>query len=165
MDRPVRSLWIICGAALAGLCVSSLSASAEPRTAVNSLAEASIDKLRGDWNFSTDFYRSGYCQMSGRLTVFSPKSETPSAACSLTAVEVCGEERSVVEQSCEISLEDDAAVIESEIEQFIERKSNSLGYLPDNFSLSNISSDEMSGALKSAVSARVIFRRAEGAIS
>ena len=120
--------------------------------------------LRGNWSFSTDYYRSGLCQMSGNLHVFE-QTKPDLAACVLTAVEVCGGERSVVEQSCEMSFIDGQVEIVSTIEQFIERKPSSLGYLPDNFLLDEVNADEMSGELESAVSSNAVFRRQEGGIS
>lgn len=164
MEKPVRTVWTSLTAVLAGFFMSAPSVAQSP-IEINATAPATLTELIGEWGFSTQNYRSGLCQMSGNLIVFPGREDETSAACSMTAVEICGTERSVVEQSCQISLEGNGAVIVSEIEQFIERKPNSLGYLPDNFILSEVSPSEMSGTLQSAVSASVIFRRVEGAIS
>lgn len=164
MEKPVRTVCTSLGAVLAGFFLTAPMLAQSPMK-INATAPVTITELSGEWGFTTENYRSGLCQMSGNLSVFPDREGDTSAACSLTAVEICGTERSVVEQSCQISLEGNGAVIVSEIEQFIERKPNSLGYLPDDFTLTEISSSEMSGALQSAVSASVIFRRVEGAIS
>lgn len=164
MTKPIRSVLHACSAVMVGFSFG-LSAWAEMPEFVNATDQASLMDLRGEWGFATETYRSGLCQMSGSLTVFASRPNATDASCSLTAIEVCGNERSVVEQSCQISVDDEGALIESKIEQFIERKPNSLGYLPDNFTLTSVNSSEMAGALQSAVSAQVIFRRVEGAIS
>ena len=124
-----------------------------------------ISSLGGGWNFSTDVYRSGFCKMTGNLVVFPEEQPSETASCQLTAVEECGDERSVVQQSCSLTLTSGTVVIESEIEQFIERKPSSMGYLPDNFILTEVSAVEMTGALDSAVSSFVVFRRQYGGIS
>ncbi|MAK60674.1 MAG: hypothetical protein CMK09_06820 [Ponticaulis sp.] len=132
---------------------------------ISASERVTISTLGGSWSFETDPYRSGFCQMTGNLTVFPEDELSGTATCQLTAVEVCGQERSVVQQSCTMVLSEGNAVIESAIEQFIERKPSSVGYLPDNFTLNELASDEMSGELDSAVSSFVVFRRPEGGIS
>lgn len=128
------------------------------------VAKISIGDLYGDWSFSTDFYRAGTCQMTGSMMVFRSEEDNV-AECVLTATEVCGDERSVVEQTCELIHSGGTAYIDSQIENFIERKPNSLGYLPDNFFLHELAADEMNGQLESAVITSVVFRRSTGSIS
>ena len=148
---------------LAGILASPPTVAAEP--AMNTSSELSSDIL-GSWAFSTDDYAYGYCQMTGTMTVFPSRDRDDVFDCELTAVEVCGGARSVVAQTCEIRAEGDQYLVESEIEQFIERMPDVIGeYLPDHFVLTDVSADEMIGQLLSASTAPVRFVRNEGNIS
>ncbi|MAP94996.1 MAG: hypothetical protein CMK07_08610 [Ponticaulis sp.] len=152
-------------AALGSLGLAGFSASASSELSGQENAGAEIDQVLGDWTFSTKTYRNGTCSMSGSLFVFDNNAAQSSAQCQLTAVEVCGQERSIVEQTCTLELNEGGAVVSSEIVQFLERKPSSVGYLPDNFDLYSLTSDKMTGELDSAVSSEVEFRRREGSIS
>lgn len=122
--------------------------------------------LQGEWGFQTEDYSFGRCQMSGSLSVFLPKSETSEILpCALSAVEICDNERSVAEQACQIRLEGDTLLIESQVLNMLEVKSWSTGYAPDNFSLDDVTAVKMTGRLVSAVTAPVVFYRLNGGIS
>lgn len=122
--------------------------------------------VQGEWTFETELYRSERCKMSGSLSVFAPRGDTEnSLPCALNAVEVCGEDRSIVEQMCTISFIDGTVFIESEIMNLLEEKPWSAGYAPDNFKLDEVTPVKMSGSLVSAVTAPVVFERKEGGIS
>ena len=86
--------------------------------------------------------------------------------CELTAVEVCSMwGRSVVLQTCQARRFGNQVSIRSEIEQMLEKKFEGLFYVPDNFSLTVQSPNLMYGALVSAATAPVQFRRSEEGIS
>ena len=117
----------------------------------------------GGWSFQTSPYRDGACAMNGimRLT---PHEEDGRYQCELTAVEECATfGRSVVVQSCDARRFGNQVSVRSKIEQMLESKFESdsqlINYVPDNFALTIQNSERMFGALISAVSAPVEFRR------
>lgn len=119
----------------------------------------------GSWTFQTKPYREGACLMTGTMNL-SSHPEQGLYNCELTAVEVCSMwGRSVVLQSCQARRFGNQVSIRSEIEQMLEKKFEGLFYVPDNFSLTVQSSDLMYGALVSAATAPVQFRRAKEGIS
>jgi hypothetical protein len=119
----------------------------------------------GTWTFQTKPYRDGACIMTGTMHL----RDHPDAglyACELTAVEVCSMwGRSVVLQRCEARRFGDQVSVRSEISQFLEKKAEGLLYVPDNFTLTIQDESRMWGALVSAATAPVEFRRAEEGIS
>ncbi|MBA4227879.1 MAG: hypothetical protein C0456_14720 [Hyphomonas sp.] len=119
----------------------------------------------GSWSFQTSPYRSGQCVMSGTMRL-SPHPDEGRYTCELTAVEMCSMwGRSVVRQSCEARRFGDQVSIRSTIEEMLETKFEGLLYVPDNFTLTIQSHERMFGALVSAVTAPVEFRRANDGIS
>ena len=133
------------------------------------LANSGKDKdpsdVLGSWSFQTSPYRSGQCVMSGTMRL-SPHPDEGRYACELTAVEMCSMwGRSVVRQSCEARRFGDQVSIRSTIEEMLESKLEGLVYVPDNFTLTIQSQERMFGALVSAVTAPVEFRRANDGIS
>jgi len=73
--------------------------------------------------------------------------------------------RSVVRQSCEARRFGNQVSVRSTIEEMIETKAPDMLYVPDNFTLTIQSHERMFGALVSAVTAPVEFRRANDGIS
>ena len=128
-------------------------------------SDLSIRKVLGDWSFSSDTYRMNYCQMTGNLTIFPDRENPDHGDCNLTAVEVCGTERSIVEQTCSVDFSSNGLRITSKIANYIEEKPSSVGYVADNFELTDVHNDEMNGNLISAVTTHVKFRRSTGGIS
>ena len=133
------------------------------------LANSGKDKdpsdVLGSWSFQTSPYRSGQCVMSGTMRL-SPHPDEGLYECELTAVEMCSMwGRSVVRQSCEARRFGDQVSIRSTIEEMLESKLEGLLYVPDNFTLTIQSQERMFGALVSAVTAPVEFRRANDGIS
>lgn len=123
----------------------------------------------GAWTFQTKPYRNGTCGMTGMMRL-SPHEEEGVYACELTAVEVCSLwGRSVVVQSCEARRFGNQVSVRSKIEQMLERKfdtdDEAFSYVPDNFALTIQSAQRMYGALVSAVSAPVEFRRMPEGVS
>ena len=119
----------------------------------------------GSWSFQTKPYRSGQCIMTGTMRL-SPDPEENIYGCELTAVEVCSMwGRSVVLQSCSARRFGNQVSIRSEISQMLEQKEQGLIYVPDNFSLTIQDHSRMFGALVSAATAAVEFRRSEEGIS
>ena len=156
--------WMIAG--LAAIMFAASPANADPRMDVTTLSEdESLADLSGDWSFTTDRYRSGQCVMTGSLYVYAPTTDDTGYQCTLTSVETCGAERSIVEQTCTMSSVRGGLLIASQIQSFIQEKPSSIGYLPDNFILTDVTADEMSGELRSAVTSPVLFVRTEGTIS
>lgn len=127
--------------------------------------EANGNDILGSWSFQTNPYRSGQCVMTGTMRV-APHEEEGRYNCEITAVEMCSMwGRSVVRQSCEIRRFGDQVSIRSSIEEMLETKFEGLVYVPDNFTLTVRSADHMFGALVSAVTAPVQFRRTRDGIS
>lgn len=121
--------------------------------------------LLGSWTFQTKPYREGQCLMTGTMRLSSDPSEGL-YACELTAVEVCSMwGRSVVLQTCAARRFGDQVSVRSTISQMLEQKLEGMIYVPDNFSLTVQDSSRMFGALVSAATAPVEFRRSEEGIS
>ncbi len=119
----------------------------------------------GSWTFQTQPYRSGQCIMSGTMRL----SDHPDEGlydCELTAVEVCSMwGKSVVLQTCSARRFGNQVSIRSQITEYLEKKAEGLIYVPDNFSLTIQDPSRMFGALISAATAPVEFRRSEEGIS
>lgn len=119
----------------------------------------------GSWTFQTQPYREGQCLMTGTMRLTSDPEEGI-YACELTAVEVCSMwGRSVVLQTCSARRFGNQVSVRSEISQMLEQKTEGLFYVPDNFSLTIQDPSRMYGALVSAATAPVEFRRSEEGIS
>lgn len=150
------------GRTLAVLAMACLMAS--PSFAKSGKDQDPSDVL-GSWSFQTSPYRSGQCVMSGTMRL-TPHPDEGRYECELTAVEMCSMwGRSVVRQSCEARRFGDQVSIRSTIEEMLESKHEGLLYVPDNFTLTIQSQERMFGALVSAVTAPVEFRRANDGIS
>jgi hypothetical protein len=119
----------------------------------------------GSWSFQTKPYREGQCIMTGTMRL-SSHPEEGLYNCELTAVEVCSMwGRSVVLQECKARRFGNQVSVRSEISQMLEQKVEGLIYVPDNFSLTIQDHTRMWGALISAATAPVEFRRSEEGIS
>ncbi|MFN4226095.1 MAG: hypothetical protein ACK4HR_07230 [Hyphomonas sp.] len=154
---------IIRRAALAALVVAL--AAGLPASANKGKTGADKSDVLGNWSFQTKPYRQGQCVMTGTMSL-TPHPEAGLYNCELTAVEMCSMwGRSVVRQSCEARRSGDQVSIRSTIEEMLESKAEGLVYVPDNFSLTVQSHERMFGALVSAVTAPVEFRRAADGIS
>lgn len=135
-----------------------------------SLLPASADTkdpgdVLGSWSFQTKPYRQGQCIMTGTMRLSSHPSDGL-YGCELTAVEVCSMwGRSVVLQECKARRFGNQVSIRSEITEMLEQKVEGLIYVPDNFSLTIQDHSRMWGALVSAATAPVEFRRSEDGIS
>ena len=113
----------------------------------------------GSWKFETARYREDACVMSGNMHIRPTESQTD-FNCSFTAVEDCvGEDKWIVEQTCEANLANGKLAIRSTIVNFIEAEAFTDSYAPDHFALSVISREFMTGKLVSAVVAPIEFRR------
>lgn len=119
----------------------------------------------GAWSFQTKPYRDGQCIMTGTMRL-SSHPEEGLYECELTAVEVCSMwGRSVVLQECKARRFGNQVSIRSQITEMLEQKVEGLIYVPDNFSLTIQDHTRMWGALVSAATAPVEFRRSEDGIS
>ena len=119
----------------------------------------------GAWSFQTKPYRNGQCLMTGTMRLTSHPDEGL-YNCELTAVEVCSMwGRSVVLQECEARRFGNQVSVRSQISQMLEHKAEGLIYVPDNFTLTIQDATRMWGALVSAATAPVEFRRSEDGIS
>lgn len=119
----------------------------------------------GSWTFQTQPYREGQCVMTGTMRL-TDDPEEGLYACELTAVEVCSMwGRSVVLQTCTARRFGNQVSVRSQIDQMLEQKTEGLFYVPDNFSLTIQDASRMFGALVSAATAPVEFRRSEEGIS
>ena len=136
-----------------------------PASAVKGKGETDKSDVLGNWSFQTRPYREGQCVMTGTMNL-SPHPDEGLYGCELTAVEMCSMwGRSVVRQSCEARRFGDQVSIRSTIEEMLETKAPDMLYVPDNFTLTIQSHERMFGALVSAVTAPVEFRRANDGIS
>ena len=136
-----------------------------PASAVKGQADKDKSDVLGSWSFQTRPYREGQCVMTGTMNL-SPHPDEGRYSCEITAVEMCSMwGRSVVRQSCDARRFGDQVSIRSTIEEMIETKAPDLLYVPDNFTLTIQSHERMFGALVSAVTAPVEFRRANDGIS
>lgn len=119
----------------------------------------------GSWTFQTKPYRQGQCIMTGTMRLSSHPAEGL-YECELTAVEVCSMwGRSVVLQQCQARRFGNQVSIRSQITEMLEQKVEGLIYVPDNFTLTIQDQSRMWGALVSAATAPVEFRRSEDGIS
>jgi hypothetical protein len=136
-----------------------------PAGAVKGKGETDKSDVLGNWSFQTRPYREGQCVMTGTMNL-SPHPDEGLYTCEITAVEMCTMwGRSVVRQSCEARRFGDQVSVRSTIEEMIETKAPDMVYVPDNFTLTIQSHERMFGALVSAVTAPVEFRRANDGIS
>jgi len=145
--------------ALSGLLASTASADADP------------NDILGAWSFQTQPYRDGQCVMTGTMYLSDdPAQEEGIYGCELTALEMCSLwGQSIVRQTCEARRFGNQVSVRSEIAEVLERKGEfedfAFNYVPDNFALTVKSASRMYGALVSAVSAPVEFRRRTEGIS
>ncbi|MBA3069555.1 MAG: hypothetical protein FP825_13870 [Hyphomonas sp.] len=136
-----------------------------PASAVKGKTDTDKSDVLGSWSFQTRPYREGQCVMTGTMNL-SPHPEEGRYDCEITAVEMCSMwGRSVVRQSCDARRFGNQVSVRSTIEEMIESKAPDLLYVPDNFTLTIQSHERMFGALVSAVTAPVEFRRANDGIS
>ena len=136
-----------------------------PAGAVKGKGETDKSDVLGNWSFQTRPYREGQCVMTGTMNL-SPHPDEGLYTCEITAVEMCTMwGRSVVRQSCQARRFGDQVSVRSTIEEMIETKAPDMVYVPDNFTLTIQSHERMFGALASAVTAPVEFRRANDGIS
>ncbi len=130
-------------------------------------APAGADKARieGSWKFQTEPYREGTCVLSGTMQI-RPTETADQYNCQFTAIEDCqGQDRWVVQQTCEAARKDGRLSITSSITGFIEAEAITDAYQTDNFVLQITSSSVMDGWLVSAISAPVAFYRALDIVS
>ncbi|MFN3912788.1 hypothetical protein [Hyphomonas sp.] len=136
-----------------------------PASAVKGKTDTDKSDVLGSWSFQTRPYREGQCVMTGTMNL-SPHPDEGRYSCEITAVEMCSMwGRSVVRQSCDARRFGNQVSVRSTVEEMIESNSPDLLYVPDNFTLTIQSHERMFGALVSAVTAPVEFRRANDGIS
>lgn len=139
--------------------------------AAPAMADADPGDILGTWSFQTQPYRDGQCIMSGTMHLsHDPENEDGVYACELTALEMCSLwGQSIVRQNCEARRFGNQVSIRSEIAEVLERKGEVEGfafnYVPDNFAVTVKGPKRMFGALVSAVTAPVEFRRQTEGIS
>jgi hypothetical protein len=114
--------------------------------------------VAGAWAFKTEPYPDR-CVMTGELVV-QPQRSKAGYVCKLTAYETCAAVKNTAKQSCVLSESNGAVTITSTL-----ISTTYPDYLPDNFTLKLESAARMSGQLRSADTAPVIFYRGAGAIS
>lgn len=113
----------------------------------------------GAWSFKSAPYRQESCTMSGNMNI-QPTSSPNIFKCSFTATEECvGQDKWVVEQTCQAINREGRLSIESTIVNFLEAKPLTDSYQPDHFALNVVSRELMTGSLISAISAPIEFRR------
>lgn len=119
----------------------------------------------GAWSFESARYREDTCVMSGNMNIRATDTQNV-FRCSFTAIEDCdGEDKWVVEQTCEANLSDGKLAIRSTILNFLQAKEFTDSYAPDHFALSVVNRAFMTGTLVSAVIAPIEFRREAGNVS
>lgn len=151
-------LWSHLGAAMLALGLFTSPAAAQDHP-------TSTDRALGNWTFQSVPYRDNSCQMSGKMQI-RPSVETGGLSCAFTAVEACiGEDRWIVEQTCEVQQNGNQIAMRSSIINFIESDLVPETYVPDHFVLRIDSASKMSGQLISAITADVEFVRQEENVS
>jgi hypothetical protein len=111
----------------------------------------------GAWSFKTATFQ-GDCVMTGRLIV--KPSAKGAHACELIAYQTCSAYKITTKQTCQLSEQNGAVTIKSKIVH-----STSTGYAPDDFALKLESAARMTGELRSADIAKVVFYRGDEVIS
>lgn len=119
--------------------------------------------LAGLWSFEADV--QSFCTFNGQARLI-PTEDPATFDCELTAQQECSsvDVRYVVEQSCTVEIEDNVAIVQSRIENFLEGEPTS-NYVPDNFQLLIRSESHLEGILVGVGAYPAEWRRAEGAIS
>lgn len=144
---------------LVALAFVGISQAMSPKLTEVKAAEGMPD-ITGQWTFQTSPYGLD-CSMKGGMTIAPTKVEGV-FSCSLLAEETCNGETWQARQSCVVMRRDDGVYVQSRVEAVAGNPGN---YMPDNFLLPVITSDKMTGELRSASIAPVVFKRADGAIS
>ena len=145
--------------------LATLALAAPMASAQQSSVPVDQTDVLGNWTFQTKAYRGGQCLMTGSMRL-SSHPEEGLYNCEITAVEVCSLwGRSVVLQSCAARRFGNQVSVRSSIDEMLEKDFEGLIYVPDNFTLTIQSSERMFGALVSAVTAPVEFRRSVEGIS
>ncbi len=119
--------------------------------------------IAGLWIFEAQVHE--VCTFDGQARVI-PTADPAHFACELTAQQDCpiADVRYVVEQSCEVDIDDGVATVISTIQTFLEGEPSE-NYLPDNFQLVIEDESTLSGVLIGSGAYPAEWRRAEGAIS
>jgi len=101
----------------------------------------------GRWVFQTDIAEKG-CTITGEM-VIEPEAEGAGyRACRFTSTEYCGSSDLVptrMEQSCRVVEQKDFLLIRSEVTASLTEGVPVAAYLPDHFTLTDVSGEEMSG--------------------
>lgn len=146
--------------ALAALLAGALTVPALAEAPANPQADAEYD-ITGSWNFRS--FTSDSCDFGGVARLGLPD-DAGTYPCELTARQVCPphDVEWVVRQSCVASRTENRLVIRSTIEEFLVGEPTP-AYWPDNFVLSIMSDDRMTGSLVSHGShASEFTRQVEG---
>lgn len=139
----------------AGLATAGFGADAQTRT-----ARPSADPILGAWRFETENYTPS-CKMSGDM-VIRPTKTRDRFTCTFVARERCGRTIDVVaEQTCTITRTGTAVSITASIVKV----TPDVSYAPDNWELTFVNASRMTGELRSAAVAPVVFMRAQTPIS
>lgn len=119
--------------------------------------------IAGLWTFEAQVH--DICTFDGQARLI-PTPDPAHFACELTAQQDCpaANVRYVVEQSCEVEIDNGVATVNSTILTFLEGEP-SRSYLPDNFQLVIEDESTLSGVLIGSGAYPAEWRRAEGAIS
>jgi hypothetical protein len=125
---------------------------------VSAAIASSPNAVEGAWEFKTVPFQ-GDCVMTGRLIV-RPRAGGASHACELVAYQTCTGLKITTKQTCSLSEQNGAVTIKSAIVH-----STSAQYAPDDFALKLESPARMTGELRSADIASVVFYRGAEAIS
>jgi hypothetical protein len=130
-----------------------------PLTLAAAIAIAAAGKpspVTGAWSFKTQPYDGG-CVMTGELSVSSAP-RNGSYSCKLVARETCPDLKITAQQVCTLTEKNGKVAIKSSIALLSDP---SMAYSPDNFELTLESAARMTGELRSADIAPVLFYRGE----
>lgn len=108
---------------------------------------AAADAASGRWVFQTDIAEKG-CTITGEMTISPAEEEAGSRACTFVTTEYCGFDDPVptsMEQACRVIEQGDFLLIRSEVVASLTEGVPVEAYLPDHFTLTEISDTEMSG--------------------
>lgn len=115
--------------------------------------------VTGAWAFETEPYRDE-CVLKGTMTI-RPTAQPDRFVCTFTAYETCPDINVRAEETCVAQLTENGLAIKAAVGEV----RPAVSYLPDDFELDAVSTNRMTGMMRSAADAPVTFIRPDPAIS
>ncbi len=144
--RARCSLRAACGL-LAGAALLAATVHAEPDMDSPAISEAASKRVTGRWVFRTDIAEKG-CTITGEMRIEPARADTSIRACEFVSTETCGSDDPLptrMEQACRVVEQGDGLLIRSEVTGSLTDGIPVESYLPDHFTLTDVTGEEMSG--------------------